>query len=108
MGRKKKLVSWELVSSMCAWCGKRIAEDSEVFSIGARARPGVDLKREGHVLELEVSPTRTIYAIVPTADSQARMAGWDLLFVICSEACGIALRAMLQDRIDAFDDLLVA
>ena len=36
--------------STCAWCGKRIERDSEIFSLGAKTRPGVELE-EGNVME---------------------------------------------------------
>ena len=50
--KRKRRASWEDVVSVCAWCGKRIPEGSEVFSLGAKTRPGVDLESKGNVIEL--------------------------------------------------------
>lgn len=106
--KRKHSVSWEDVVSVCAWCGKPIPEGSEVFSLGAKARPGVDLEREGNVLELTLDATRKALAIIPTQDSQAKKEGWDLLFTICSEECARTLKEAVQRQIDIVDSIVMA
>jgi len=105
--KRKHRASWEDTVSVCAWCGKPIPEDSEVFSLGAKARPGVDLERAGNVLELALDAKRKALAIIPTQDSQAKKAGWDLLFTLCSEECARALRETVQRQIDIIDNIAV-
>lgn len=106
--RRRKQVTLEDALGVCAWCGKQIPEGSEVFSIGARFRPGVEVEHERNVIELALTPTRKALAIVPTEDSEARRAGYDLLFVLCSEECGTSLRRVLQGQIDIFESRLGA
>jgi predicted nucleic acid-binding Zn ribbon protein len=105
--KRKHRVSWQDAVSVCAWCGKPIPEDSEVFSLGAKARPGVNLEGEGNVLELALDARRKALAIIPTQDSQAKKAGWDLLFTLCSEECARALRETVQRQIDIIDNIAV-
>ncbi len=104
--KRKRRVSWKEATSVCAWCGKHIPEDSEVFTLGAKARPGVDLERKGNVIELALGATKKAHAIIPTRDSQAKAAGWDLLFVICSDECARSLKETLQKQIDAVESIL--
>ena len=98
--RGKRRVSWEDAVSVCAWCGKHIPKDSELFALGARARPGVDLEREGNVLEVVLDARRKAHAIIPSRDSEARAEGWDLLFVVCSEECARSLKEAVQKQIE--------
>jgi hypothetical protein len=106
--KRKHRVSWEDAVSVCAWCGKHISKGSEVFSLGAKARPGVDLGREGTVLELTLDATRKALAIIPSQDSQAKKEGWDLLFTICSEECAKSLKETVQRQIDTIDSIVMA
>jgi predicted nucleic acid-binding Zn ribbon protein len=106
--KRKHSVSWEDAVSVCAWCGKPIPEGSELFSLGAKARPGVDLEREGNVLELTLDAKRKALAIIPAQDSQAKKEGWDLLFTICSEECAKSLKETVQRQIDIIDGIVAA
>ncbi|MEW6751625.1 MAG: hypothetical protein AB1505_11715 [Candidatus Latescibacterota bacterium] len=101
----KELADTTAAMGTCAWCARRIPPDAERFCLGAKARPGVDLGPcEGGVITLAlVEPRRTVTAIVPTRDSQARREGNDLLFAVCSQTCGRALRAALQHQLDLTD-----
>ncbi len=91
----------------CAWCGCHIPPDQEVFGIGARARAGTDLAdREGQTITLHIlTADRDALAIVAGADSEARRQGYDLVFMACSEACTLALRAALQGDVALGDAL---
>ncbi len=106
--KRKPRVSWEDAIRICAWCGKHIPENTELFSVNAKARPGVDLEHEGNVLALALDATRTALAIIPTPESEAKKAGWDVLFVVCSEECGRSLRETVQSNIDLLDSITIA
>ena len=106
MRRRKKLASVEQVTHICAWCGRQIEEETELFSLGAKARPGVMLPGPtGGVISMSLRPQvdKTIYALVPTSTSQAKREGNDLLFVLCSRACALALKSTLQQQLDFAD-----
>jgi hypothetical protein len=65
----KKISTYEIVEAegavdTCAWCNRRIEKNSEVFSIGAKARKGTDLERHwGPIIRLQL---RHVDKIVPT------------------------------------------
>ena len=87
--KKTRRITRKDLWSTCAWCGKRIRDDVEMFTTGGRVKQGVDLKeKEGQIVPLALERIgRIIPAIVPTADSEAREAGEDILFMLCSERC---------------------
>ena len=97
--RKKQQIPATEVIKACAWCRTRIPPDAEHIAISARVRLGVDLRgTEGTAVPLAlVSIPKTIYAIVPPRDSPARKDGKDLVFVVCSDHCGIALQTALGE-----------
>jgi len=91
----------EEMSHVCAWCNKVIDKDSEVFAIGAKARKGMNLKPyEGSEIQIALTQiNKTVPAIVPTRNSEARKAGNDLLFMVCGKKCGELLKkAVLKER----------
>jgi hypothetical protein len=105
--KRKRRAGWEEAVSVCAWCGKRIPEGSEVFGLGAKTRPGVDLEKKGNVIELALDEKRKALAIIPTPDSEAKKAGWDVLFALCSEECAQSLKETVQKQIDIIDSIAV-
>ena len=50
----------------CGWCGDEIADDTEVFGIGAKAIPGLDLTGlEGKVIDIALMrKDRNVQAMV--------------------------------------------
>lgn len=87
------------VLKRCAWCNKYIPEGTEIFSLGSKTHPEVDLSaQEGGVILLEVGE-KVVPAIVPTGDSPAKQAGNDVLFVLCSRACGVSLQEALNESL---------
>ncbi len=108
MSKRNRSVNPATATSTCTWCGKRIPKDAEVFSLSAKVKAGVNLaNHEGGVIHLPLTrPRRTVAAIVPTHDSPAKKAGNDLLFAICSQKCGQALKQALQQQIDMIDRTL--
>jgi hypothetical protein len=95
MMKEKKTITPAEVLKRCAWCNQYIPEDEEIFSLGSKTHPGVDLSdQEGGVILLEVGG-KFVPALVPTSDSPAKEAGNDVLFVLCSQKCGRALQEAL-------------
>src|SRR4030095_9150031 len=85
----------------CGWCDDEIGEDTELFGIGAKAHPDIDISEmEGKVIDLFLSRRkRTVQALVVTKDSPAKREGKDLLFVACSESCAAALEQSVGSEI---------
>jgi hypothetical protein len=85
----------ERLQSECGWCGESIGEDEPVFGIGGRALPGIDLSLvQGKVIEISLGGVaRQVLAAVAAFDSDAKRAGNDLMFMVCSKTCGQRLQA---------------
>ena len=83
----------------CCWCEDDIPPDDEVFTIGAKAKPGIDLgAQEGKLIPLFlIQADKTISAIVPGRDSQARRDDHDLIFMVCSQSCAQSLSNALEN-----------
>ena len=90
----------------CVWCGA--IPEQDVFGLGARARPGVDLEPyRGQTLEIVIATLgKKVRAIVVTADSPAAKEGNDFYFMTCSEVCGQALKEALGEDVALGDELL--
>lgn len=88
----------------CAWCNVEIPPDAEVFGFGAKAREGVDLSdKEGEFVSLELPLAgKTVFALVATAGSQARVQGYDLVFLACSQECAESLKDALEFEKDVY------
>jgi hypothetical protein len=90
------------IISTCAWCGRKILEGSEIFSIGAKVTSGIDLRDQGgRVIQLFLAKSgKVVNAIAPADNSQAKKAGNDLVFAICSQQCGGELKQTLQEELN--------
>ena len=88
---------------VCAWCNNGILEDTELFSIGTKKLPGIDLsEHEGKSIPLHLSLAgKWVDGFVASKNSPAKQEGYDIIFVICSESCGRALKEALQKERDA-------
>ena len=97
----------EGVTNICAWCGKRVPEQHEVFALGARAHPGlISKEQEGMVISLSLAfSERTVPAVVVTSTSEAKREGYDLVFVACSRKCGNSLKGVLQREVEPFSNV---
>ena len=95
------------LASTCAWCAKHMPEGAELYAFGARVRAGVDLSRyEGQGFPMLIAEMdRTVTAIVPAANSQAKRHGFDLLFAACSPTCGETLREILIRQVHVIDQV---
>jgi hypothetical protein len=78
----------------------RIGEDSPVFGIGGKTRPGIDLSQfEGGAMRMGLlTLDRDVVVIVPSVDSEAKREGKDVLFMTCSERCGRELKGVLKEE----------
>jgi hypothetical protein len=90
----------------CAWCYQFISEDSEVYGFGAKANRNIELKdKEGDFVSLDLAlEDKTIFAMVPPKESPARLAGYDLMFIMCSQNCAEELKDALKIEKDVFED----
>jgi hypothetical protein len=95
MARRPRQKKAGLPRSICAWCGKSIPHDVEVWAIGARVRPGID-PGKGPIIHLALAG-KTVPAIVATKDSEAKREGYDLVFMLCSLECGKSLREAFEE-----------
>ena len=91
----------ELFQDHCGWCGKTIGEDEPVFAVGGRVHEGIDLSLvEGKVIELAFEAAdKTVLAGVSGFDSQAKAEGKDIIFMTCSEDCGLRIQAAFADEL---------
>jgi hypothetical protein len=93
----------------CAWCNKAIPPNVPVFGINAKARPEADLTEyEGQLFEVELLyPPRTVPAIVVTSDSPAKREGYDMVFLVCSEICGLQLKEAVGRELKVADGFIM-
>jgi hypothetical protein len=91
----------------CAYCEKKMHSGTEVYGLGVRLKEG---------LEYPGAVGRTMAVLLPvqgrelecmvTADgSQAKLEGWDLIFMVCSEECGTGLKSLLEEE-DLFEEIM--
>ena len=86
----------EGLQTWCGWCGEPFEEDAELVTLGASVERKEMLNDlEGEIIPLPVG-NRTVDTLVATADSPAKEAGRDLVFVVCSEECASELREALN------------
>jgi curli biogenesis system outer membrane secretion channel CsgG len=66
------------------------------------ARPDVELAHlAGQVMPLSITgANKTVLVAITGLDSDAKRAGYDLMYMTCSQTCGEQMRAALQDEID--------
>jgi len=93
---------------VCAWCKETIEEDSEVFTLGVKTKKGVDLgDKESGIVNLTLALSgREVPAIVPTADSDAKKEGNDLLFALCCRKCATSLKKELKRERELFEGIM--
>ena len=89
----------------CTWCEKNISDGEGIFAFGFRANEALDLTgKEGSFVSLTLQLLdKPIVALVPTASSEARRMGYDLIFFTCSQACMDDLKEAIQHERDVFD-----
>jgi len=87
--------------SQCAACGGHIDETSEVFGLGVKFKPDIDLAEfESHCIEIDlVSEKKSAYMMVTAQGSEAKDDGKDGMFLVCSEGCGRQLKQVLEKEV---------
>ena len=85
----------------CAACRGTINELTEVFGLGAKLKPDVDLSEfESHCIEIDlVSEEKPVYMMVTAPGSEAKNDGKDGMFLVCSKSCGTKLKKVLEKEI---------
>jgi len=98
---KYNIIPDEDALTKCAWCQNHIRDDTEVFGVGAKLKPDVDLSEyESHCIQISlVSEEKPIYMMVTAQDSEAKKEGKDGMFLLCSEECGKKLKNVLAKEI---------
>lgn len=105
---KRKKPKIKKVLKTCCWCEKRISDNQEVFAFECKKQPDIDISRfEGDIMPIFISSiNKTLWAIVPTEESDARLAGTDFMFTICSRECGTELKEALNQEKQISETLL--
>jgi hypothetical protein len=103
---KNRQSSHETLLQTCAWCNRQLSAEEETYGFGARSNPNLVLRNsEGEFVTLKLSLTeKTIIALVAPEESPAKEAGYDLLFLTCSEQCAKELKDALDLERDVFSD----
>ena len=91
----------ERFQAECGWCGKAIGEDDPVGAVGAGVHKGIDLSLvEGKVIQLAFTASgKTVPAGVAAFDSDAKAEGKDVVFMVCSDACGQQVQEAFADEL---------
>ncbi|MDD3718775.1 MAG: hypothetical protein PHP28_08960 [Actinomycetota bacterium] len=92
----------------CAYCEKEMRSGDEVFGLGVKLRE--ELEYPGAIgrtttVHLPVEG-REIECMAAADASQAKAEGWDLIFMVCSEECGAALKALLEAEEGLFEKIM--
>ncbi len=89
--------------SQCAWCQNHINEHTEVFGLGAKLNPKVDLSDyESHCIQIDLlSEPMQVYMLVAARGSEAKENGNDSMFLLCSQECAEKLKGVLEEEISA-------
>jgi 5-methylcytosine-specific restriction endonuclease McrBC GTP-binding regulatory subunit McrB len=87
-----------------------LRQDSEAFGLGAKIKPETYLSAyEGKSVLLTIaSEDRNVPMMVTAIGTDAKNDGNDVMFMLCSEKCGIKMKAALQREIkigDLFDGI---
>ncbi len=85
-----KIITDEEGLGKCAWCGKKINEESPVYGFGIKFRPGVNLSEyEGKIIELSIiTQNKNVPMMITKDGSDAKIDGNDAMFMTCSNECG--------------------
>ena len=84
--------------SQCAACRGSINEMTDVFGLGVKLKPGVDLSEfETHCIEIDlVSEEKSVCMMVTARGSEAKEDGKDGMFLACSESCAKQFKQVLE------------
>lgn len=107
-----KVVEWmeqmiaRACEGACAWCGKDVPEECEVFAVGAKLRGGIEFTNDqsgtGFFMPVSIAG-KMVPAVVTGSGSDAQKQGNELMFMTCSEVCAQALREALLAEKEVID-----
>lgn len=92
----------------CAYCEKEMGSGDDVFGLGVKLKKGLEYPGavgRTMIVHLPIGG-REIECMVTADASQARAEGWDLIFMVCSEDCGTALKALLDSEEGLFEEIM--
>jgi len=92
----------------CALCNREMPSGAEVYGMGVRLKEGLSFPYGvGRRTMVELPLQGKTYKCMVTADgSRARMEGWDLVFIVCSEECGVRLKSVLESEEGLFEEIM--
>lgn len=92
----------------CALCRKKVPSGAEVYGLGARLKEEFKYREAvGRATAVRLSAGGRELECMVTADgSQAKLEGWDLIFMVCSESCGTELKRILEEDQRLFDEVM--
>jgi hypothetical protein len=92
----------------CAYCDKKLRSDVEVYGLGVKLKEGLEYPDGvGRMTAVDLPlQGRSFKCMVTADDSRARMEGWDLIFMVCSEECGRELKKILVEEKGLFDEIM--
>jgi hypothetical protein len=92
----------------CAYCEKKMRSDADVYGLGVKLKEGLEYPGAvGRTMTVHLPVQGRELECMVTADgSQAKLEGWDLIFMVCSEECGAGLRALLDKEEDLFEEIM--
>ena len=79
----------------CAWCELEIEEGQGRFAEFKLADRERFAHREGLTVPVRIDDEQILIGIVPMADSEEALAGYDLLFRVCTSRCEKAVRKVI-------------
>lgn len=99
---KLKKVAPEDLTGRCSWCGRTMPTGLPIFAIGGKRREGADFPGQaGQWIQVALnSQQRQLSALVPAADSQAALEGYDVMFIACTAQCGTEMKLALEKEIN--------
>jgi hypothetical protein len=92
----------------CAYCEKKMRTGADVYGLGVKLKK--ELEYPGAVGRTMTVPLpvggRELECMVTADGSQAKMEGWDLIFMLCSEGCGAGLKSLLEEEEGLFEEIM--
>jgi hypothetical protein len=92
----------------CCYCEKKMRSGAEVYGLGVKLKEGLEYPGGiGRRTTVHLPVQGRELECMATADgSQAKMEGWDIIFMICSEKCGESLKVLLEEEEDMFEEIM--
>ncbi len=93
---------------VCAYCERKIRSGVEVYGLGVKLKEGLEYPGAvGRTMTVHLPVRGRELSCMVTADgSQARLEGWDLIFMVCSEKCGAELKSLLEEEKGLFEEIM--